>query len=70
MVQQYADYTGISVKVVRDYAKVLQIRKQRAQAAAEQQALAQTAAAVQGAKVLSETNVGQGRNALESMVSA
>lgn len=68
MVQEYADHTGVAVKVIRPFAKVLQIRAQRAQAEAQAAALQQTMAAVQGAQTLSETNVGGGRNALEAMV--
>jgi hypothetical protein len=68
VVQQYAEHTGVSPKVMRPYVEVL---KQRAAAAQQQQAtqaLQESMAAVQGAKVLSETNVGGGKNALESMV--
>lgn len=70
VVQQYADYTGVSPKIVRPLAKVVQMRQQRAKAAAQQQAVEQTMAGAAGAKTLSETNVGGGRNALESMLSA
>lgn len=68
VVQQYADYTGISAKLVRPIAKVAKIRAARAQAEAEQKMMEQTMAGVTGAKTLSETKVGGGKNALEMMM--
>jgi hypothetical protein len=55
---------------MRPFADVLKMRAQRAKEAAEAKAMAQTAALVQGAKVMSETNVGGGKNALEQMSGA
>jgi hypothetical protein len=70
MVDEYADFMGVSTKIVVPYAKVLQMRMQRAQAQAQQAAMQQTMAGVQGAQVLSKTDVGGGKNALQAMVGA
>ena len=68
MVDQYADYLGVSPKVIVPYAKVMQARAQR-QAKEQQQAALQTSlAAAQGAKTLSDTDVGGGANALQMMM--
>lgn len=65
VVQQYADHTGVSPKIVRPYAKVLKMRMDRAQRQQAADQMAVTSAGVEGAKTLSETNVGGGKNALE-----
>jgi len=58
-VDQYGDFVGAPVGIIRDQAEVEQIRENRARAQ-EAAAQAQDAAAtVQGAKVLSDTKVGQ-----------
>jgi hypothetical protein len=67
-IEEYADMIGVPAKLVRPIADVMKLRKQRADAQAQQAALAQTVAAVQGAKTLSETDVGGGKNALQQMV--
>jgi hypothetical protein len=54
-------------RLIRSPDQLAAIRQQRAKAAAEQKAQEQSLAAVQGAKVLSETNVGGGKNALQQM---
>lgn len=64
----YADYLGCSPKVIVPLTKVMKIRQQRAQQQQEQQALQTSMAAAQGAKTLSDTEVGGGRNALQMMM--
>lgn len=67
MCRQYGDLMGVPEKVVNAMAEVMKLREARAK---EQQKaeMAQTlAAGVQGAKVLSETEVGGGMNALQAM---
>jgi len=66
-VDEYADMTGVSPKIMNDPQVVAQIRQQKA--AQEQAAMQaqQGQAAVQGAQTLSETNVGGGQNALQLM---
>jgi Bacteriophage head to tail connecting protein len=68
MIDEYADLLGVPAKVVRPMAQVVKMRAQRAQQAQQQQALQQTMAGVQGAKVLSDVNVGGGRNAIQAML--
>jgi len=67
-VQQYADMSRVSPKVLRDPRKVEQIRAQRAQQQQGADAMAMGGLAAQNAKVLSETQVGGGANALEVMM--
>jgi hypothetical protein len=67
-IDEYGNLTGIPVKLLRTAKDVAQIRAQRAQQQQQEQAMQQTLAGVQGAKVLGETNVGGGRNALEAML--
>jgi hypothetical protein len=69
-VQQYADHIGTPVKMLRPYADVLKMRQQRAKEAGDGAGRRAQHGRRQGAKVMSETNVGGGRNALESMVGA
>lgn len=66
----YNDALGGSNKIIVPIKKVQQIRAQRAQQAAQQQALQTGMVAADGAKTLSETNVGGGRNALQQMIGA
>lgn len=67
-VQQYADMSRVSPKVLRDPRKVEQIRAQRAQQQQGMDAMGMGSLAAQNAKVLSETQVGGGANALEVML--
>jgi hypothetical protein len=67
-VREYADKGRVSPKVVRDPRAVEQIRAKRAQAQQAQDAAAMGGLAAQNAKVLSETQVGGGANALEVML--
>jgi hypothetical protein len=68
LIDEYADHLGVSPKVVRPIAQVLQMRQDRAKQQQQQALMQQTAAGVQGAKVLSETDVGGGQNALTAML--
>lgn len=67
MVDDYAEMLAVSPKIIKPYAEVMKIRMGRAQAAAEAKRLAVTSAMVQGAKTLSETELGGGQNALQMM---
>ena len=64
----YAEKLKIPPEIIRATAVVAQIRQQRQAQEAQQQALASGAALAQGAKTLSETDVGGGQNALQRMV--
>jgi hypothetical protein len=66
--QQYADMLGVPEKVIRAFTDVMKIRQMRAKQQQAAQAMQAGMAAVQGAKVLSETDVGGGQNALQRMV--
>jgi hypothetical protein len=66
-IDQYADMMGVPEKIVRAHADVMKLRAAARQGAAAQQAMQMGLAAVQGAKVMSETDVGGGRNALQAM---
>jgi hypothetical protein len=68
MIDEYADMLGVSPKIVVPLAKVVQLRAQRAKQQAQQQAMQNSMAAVQGAQVLSNTDVGGGQNALSKLV--
>ncbi len=68
LIDDYADLMGISPKIIVPIAKVLKMRTARAQQAQQEQQAQQSMAAVQGAQTLSQTNVGGGRNALETML--
>lgn len=68
MVDDYAEMLNVSPKVIVPYAKVLKQRVQRAQAEAKAAGLATAGAVVDGAKTLSETDLGGGINALQLMV--
>jgi hypothetical protein len=69
-VREYADLIGVTQKLIVAQQKRDAIRKQRAQQAAQQQAAQMSMAGVQGAKTLSETDVGGGQNALMKMIGA
>jgi hypothetical protein len=61
---QYATLLGTNPKIIRSAEAVKAIRDAKAKAEQQQQAAEMTPAAVQGAKVLSQTEVGGGQNAL------
>ena len=58
---------AVPPKLIRSDAEVAAIQAARAAQAQQQQALQASMAAVQGAKTLSETDVGGGINALQAM---
>jgi hypothetical protein len=64
----YADWLRVPAKVLRNKRAKEAIRQQRTEAAQKQQAMQDAAAGAQGAKVLSETEVGGGQNALSLML--
>lgn len=67
-IRQYANRLAVSPKVVRGAEEVAQIRQQRAQQQQLQQAAELSQPMVDGAKVLSQTQVGGGQNALARMM--
>lgn len=67
-IRSYADMLRVSPKMLRDRQEVQARREQRRQAEQAAAAQAQAAAAAEGAKTLSETEVGGGNNALELML--
>lgn len=68
MIDEYADLLGVPAKLIVPYAKVLQIRSQRAKQQQQAAAMQNSMAAVQGAQTLSQTDVGGGINALQAML--
>ena len=70
MIDEYADLLGVAPKVVRATAEVMKLRQQRAQQQQQQAQMQQSMAAAQGAKTMSETDVGGGQNALSKMIGA
>lgn len=70
MIEDYADYLGVSPKSIVPLAKVIQIRAKRDQQMQQQQQLQNSMAAAQGAQTLSQTDVGGGVNALQKMIGA
>jgi hypothetical protein len=70
MIENYADFLGVSPKSIVPLAKVMQIRAQRNQQMQQQQQLQNSVAAAQGAQTLSQTDVGGGVNALQKMIGA
>lgn len=66
-IDEYATMTGTPPTMIRSDDEVAAIREQRAQAAQQQQMMEQAGQAIQGAKLLSETNVSDD-NALTAMM--
>jgi hypothetical protein len=66
-VLEYADMLGVPPSIIRPPEQVKMIRDERAQAIQQQQDMQNAMATVQGAKVLSETKVGQA-SALENLL--
>jgi hypothetical protein len=64
----YADALGVPPQIVRDTVAVMKIRDQKAKQAQQAQMMAMTPQMVQGAKVLSQTELGGGGNALAAMM--
>lgn len=67
MAIQYGTQTGLPPKIIRAPDEIAAIRKQRADAQAQQQLAEQSMAAVQGAKVLADTKLNQG-SALDALM--
>lgn len=67
-IDDYADLLGVSPKIIRSITSVMKIRQDRNERMAQQQAMQTTLNLAQGAKVLSETEVGGGQNALQAAV--
>lgn len=68
LIDEYGEGLSVAAKVLRDAKALEQMRQQRQQAAQGQQSMDMGMAAVQGAKLLSETDLGGGQNALAAMV--
>lgn len=66
-IDRYAEDIGAPAGIIVGSDEVDKIRAQRAQQMAQQQALENAGQLVQGAKTLSETDVGAGRNALTAI---
>lgn len=66
-IDEYADSLGAPPRILRSDEDVMNIQHQEAQAAAKLQLQQEMGQAVGAAKLLSETNVGGGRNALEQI---
>lgn len=66
-VDRYADMLGVDSEIIRSDEEVAEIRKRRAEMIQQQQQMEQAQAAVQGAKVLSETRVGE-NSALDALM--
>lgn len=66
-IREYADMLGAPAKLVNSEQQVASIRAARAKAQQQQQVMEQSLAAVEGAKNLSQTDVGGGQNALALM---
>jgi hypothetical protein len=64
----YGDLLHVDARVLRDPKQVARIRQQRAQQQQQAELLQQTLAGAKGAKDLSDTNLGGGRNALQMMM--
>lgn len=64
-IDRYAEDIGAPAGILVGEDDVAKIREQRAQQAAQAQAIENAGALTQGAKTLSETDVGAGRNALQ-----
>ena len=67
-VREYSDLLNVNPKIMRSAVDVASLRQQKAKAAQQQQQMQQSMAAVQGAKTLSETDVGGGANALAAIL--
>lgn len=67
MIDEYGDMLSVNPKMFYPQEVVDQTRQARAQQQQQQQLMEQSATAVQGAEVLSNTNVGGGQNALQMM---
>jgi hypothetical protein len=67
-VREYADYLGVTQKLIVAKQKRDAERRQRAQQAQAAQQAQMAMAAVQGAKTLSDTDVGGGQNALQKII--
>jgi hypothetical protein len=66
--QTYGMLLSVDPKLIRNDNEIAAIRQARAKQAAEDRAAQMSMAAVQGAKTLSETDVGGGQNALQRML--
>jgi hypothetical protein len=65
---QYGLSLGLDPRAIKGTAELAAIRQARAKAQQTQQQTEMSLAAVQGAKTLSETQVGGGQNALQAMI--
>lgn len=65
-IETYSEMTGVPPEIIRGKDEVEQLRNQRNQHQHQQQQSEQIAGAIQGAKTLSDTNIGEG-NALDKI---
>jgi len=66
-IEKYSSLVNNDPRLIRSPTALAQIRQQRQQQQAQEQKMQQSMAAVQGAKLLSETDTGAGKNALQRM---
>lgn len=67
-IRVYGDRLHVPPSIIRDAKEAAQQRQDRQQKQQQSQALQESMAAAEGAKTLSETNVGGGQNALQRMM--
>jgi hypothetical protein len=67
-VKQYAEMLGTPATIIRSDEHVKKMREAQAQAQAQQQQMEQMGQSVQGARLLSETDTGNGSNALRDIL--
>lgn len=68
LIDEYADALGVEAATIRAAAVVDKIRQARTQAQQQQMQMQNSMAAVQGAKTLSQVDVGGGQNAVQAML--
>ena len=67
-VSEYGSLLRVNPKIVRDREQVASMREQRNAQKQAQEGMQMAGGAVEGAKLLSETDVGGGQNALSMML--
>ncbi len=67
-IDRYADMLGVPPSIIKATVEVMQLRKERAKQQQAQQAMGTAMAAADGAKTLSETDLGGGQSALSMML--
>ena len=68
IVDEYGRMLGVPAKVMRDKQQVAEIRQARQKAQQQQEQMAMMQQGIEGAKLLSETETGEGQNALQNIL--